>query len=201
MQVTQNSQMALAPVLLPGLDTLREIARLWAVRYVYDEDNYQTLYGVAWKGLMEPYNCWVPETALGPNSPADQERKYDIDVASRKILFRKKTKTGNLYWIHWEGNGDPWCERWGEDKVSIFAPDLANQMSSAPDFGVGKEVSWDEDMDVQEMFWDAEERRFPTSILGWVESISPGEGEANVPYEAKEGDTNVPSGVPSQASE
>lgn len=74
-------------------------------------------------------------------------------------------------------------------------------MSSAPDYGVGKEASWDEDMDEEEIFWDAEERRCPTTILNWVEGISPGEGDANVPYEAKEGDTNVPSGVPSEVSQ
>lgn len=201
MEASQNSQITLAPVLLPGLDTPREIARLWAVRYLFDEDDCQTLYGVAWKGLRERYNCWVPESALGPSGPADLERKYDLDVASRKILFQKHTKAGNLYWIHWVGNGEPWCEWWSENKVSIFAPDLANQMSSAPDYGVGKEASWDEDMDEEEIFCDAEERRCPTTILNWVEGISPGEGDANVPYEAKEGDTNVPSGVPSEVSQ
>lgn len=81
-------------------------------------------------------------------------------------------------------------------------------MSSAPDFGAGKEISWDEDMDVQEMEWDAEESKCPTAILRWVESISHGEGDANVSYEAMEGDTKIPSEasegyteVSSQASE
>lgn len=41
--------------------------------------------------------------------------------------------------------------------MSIFAPDFANQMSSAPDFGAGKEISWDEDMDVQE--WSGMQRK------------------------------------------
>lgn len=68
--------MILAPVLLPGLDTFREIARLWAVRYMYnEEDNCETVYGVAWKRLMVPCNCWVPATVLSPNSPADLEKK------------------------------------------------------------------------------------------------------------------------------
>lgn len=82
-------------------------------------------------------------------------------------------------------------------------------MPSAPDIGVGDDASWDEDMDAQEMDWEAQDNKCPTLILRWVESISRGEGEANVSYEATEGEANnVPSeategddNVPSEASE
>lgn len=193
MEGTQdNPPTLLAPIYFPSVDQVLEIARIWGVRYTYDqEDNCETFYGVAWKNFRVAANCWVSEINLAPNSPADLEKKYALDVASRKILFQKQeeksagSKKGKrLYWIHWEGNGgEPWCEWWGEDKVSLFAPDLAGQMETAPDFGVGGAASLDEDMDEEEMgqeIWDMDVR-CPTSILCWVNSISPEESDANAP--------------------
>lgn len=182
-----NSPILLAPIFFPATESVREIARIWAVRYIYDqEDNCEAIYGVAWKQLRVSWNCWVPERRLAPNSPADLEKKYALDVASRKILFQKQTSAGKkIYWIHWEGNGEPWCEWWEEDKVSIFAPDLACQMESAPDFGVGEEATWDEEMDFEELELEVRIRdsTCPTSILCWVESILPEESDANAPNE------------------
>lgn len=187
MEATQDNPptTSLAPVFFPATEILWEIARIWAVRYIYDqEDNCETVYGIAWKRLRASRNCWVPERGLAPNSPAELQKKYDLDVACRKILFQKQTSAGKVYWIHWEGNGEPWCEWWGEEKVSIFAPDLASQMDLAPDFGVGKEASWDAEMDVDEMGLETVNNRCPTSIICWVKSILPGEGDANVPNDA-----------------
>lgn len=178
----------LAPIYFPQAQRVLEIARIWGVRYIYDkEDNYETFYGVAWKNLRVAANCWISETHLAPNSPADLEKKYALDVASRKILLQKEeTSAGGgkgtkRYWIHWEGNGgEPWCEWWEEDKVSLFAPDLVCQMETAPDFGVGGAASLDEDMDEMEMGLEMGNRDVcPTSILCWVDSILPEESDAN----------------------
>lgn len=188
MQGTQdNSPPLLAPVSFPAVKIVREIARIWAVKYIYDEeDNCETSYGIAWKRSRVTWNCWIPERYLAPNSPADLEKKYVLDVASRKILLKKQTSAGKRYWIHWEGNGDPWCEWWEEDKVSIFAPDLVCQMESAPDFGVGEEACWDEDMDSEEMELELciRDKKCPTTILCWVDSVLPEESDVNAPNDA-----------------
>lgn len=186
MEGTQdNSPTSLAPIHFPEVEIVREIARIWGVKYIYDkEDDCETMYGIAWKHSRVTWNCWIPERYLAPNSPAQLEEKYTLDVASRKILFQKQTRAGSKrYWIHWEGNGDPWCEWWEEDKVSIFAPDLACQMESAPDFGVGQEASLDEDMDSEELKLELciQDRKCPTTILCWVDSIFPEISDVNAP--------------------
>lgn len=66
----------------------------------------------------------------------------------------------------------------------MFAPDLAIQMETAPDFGVGEEVSWDDEMDLEEMELETVDNMCPTSILCWVKSTLPGEGDANFPNDA-----------------
>lgn len=186
MEGTQdNSATLLAPIYFPSLQGGLEIARIWAVRYTYDEeDNCTAIYGIAWKNVRVAMNCWISEAHLAPNSPADLAKKYALDVASRKILFQKQTRAGEkIYWIHWEGNGEPWCEWWEEEKVSIFAPDLVCQMETAPDFGVGGAASLDEDMDAELMGLEIRMRdvKCPTSILSWVNGILPEESDANAP--------------------
>lgn len=197
-QDTSSPPLHLAPVYLPDVDEEMEIARIWGVKYKFDQDDScEKVYGIAWKNTKVSMNCWMEEKWLAPNSPADLEKKYSLDVASRKILFQKKQTNsaaaggggdaaGKLYWIHWKGNdgGEPWCEWWEEDKVSIFAPELTSQMETAPDFPVGKAASLDEEMDLDELNLELLlcDNMCPTTILRWVEGILPikEESDANV---------------------
>ena len=187
-QDTTSPPLLLAPIYLPDVDEEMEIARIWGVKYKFDQDdNCETIYGIAWKNTKVSMNCWVSESHLAPNSPADLEKKFALDVASRKIVFQKQEKniapggsSGKQFWIYWKGNGgEPWCEWWEEDKVCIFAPDLASQMETAPDFGVGRAASLDEEMDLEELNLEVllYDNVCPTLILRWVEGILPGEEE------------------------
>lgn len=193
-QDTSSPPLHLAPVYLQDVDEEMEIARIWGVKYKFDqEDNCETIYGIAWKNTKVSMNCWMKEKRLAPNSPADLEKKHSLDVASRKILFQKKQANSagggddagsKLYWIHWKGSngGEPWCEWWEEDKVSIFAPDLTSQMETAPEFPVGKAASLDEEMDLDELNLELLlcDSMCPTTILRWVEGILPLEEESDI---------------------
>ena len=143
-----------------------EITRIWGVKNKFDQDdNCETIYGIAWKNFKLSKKCWLSESRLAPYSPADLEKKYALDVTNRKILFQKKETniaagggggggggSRKIFWIYWKGNGgEPWCEWWEQYKVSIFAADLVSQMETAPNFGVGRAANLDEEMDLNEL--------------------------------------------------
>lgn len=53
-------------------------------------------------------------------------------------------------------------------------------MSCADSYGVGEEMSLDEDMDPEEMPWEFYDEKCPTKMLDWVEQLPP-KGEPGFP--------------------